>query len=98
MAGETIAFAAHSVNRHDLIGPMATDPRHRGGGVGHALLAACCSDIGASSGAARARISWVGPLRFYAKAGAVVSRVYRNGRLPLRPPSPGELRALGAEA
>ena len=30
-----------------------------------------------------AEIAWVGPIGFYAKAGARVSRVFRTARLPL---------------
>ena len=30
-----------------------------------------------------ADIAWVGPIGFYAKAGAVVSRVFRNAKLTL---------------
>jgi GNAT superfamily N-acetyltransferase len=41
----TVGFAAHSVNRHGHIGPMASDPERRGGAVGNALLSALCEDI-----------------------------------------------------
>jgi GNAT superfamily N-acetyltransferase len=76
--GATIAFAAHSVNRHGLVGPMATDPSRRSRGTGHALLGAVCADVADRFGVATTNISWVGPARFYAKAGATVSRVYLN--------------------
>jgi hypothetical protein len=33
---------------------------------------------------ASAEVSWVGPVRFYAKAGASVSRSFRSYRKPLR--------------
>lgn len=85
--GSTLGFACHSVNRDALIGPMATDPDRQHGGVGNALLAALCEDIATRDGLAEADISWVGPVRFYAKAGASVSRVFRYGRLKLEPPS-----------
>jgi GNAT superfamily N-acetyltransferase len=78
--GETIAFAAHSVNRHTLIGPMATDPTRRSRGTGHALLGALCADVQDRFGVATTNISWIGPARFYAKAGATVSRVYLNAK------------------
>lgn len=81
--GATLGFACHSVNRHALIGPMATDPDRRGLGLGTALLAALCGDIGERFGADEAEISWVGPIGFYAKAGARVSRVFRTARLAL---------------
>jgi GNAT superfamily N-acetyltransferase len=80
--GTTIGFACHSVNRHAWIGPMATDPERRGGGVGNALLAAVCADLEAR-GEVAGDIAWVGPVGFYAKAGARVSRVFRNARLVL---------------
>jgi mycothiol synthase len=78
--GTTIGFGAHSVNRHGLIGPMATDPDRQSRGVGNALLAALCVDIEQIDGRAHAQISWIGPARFYAKAGATVSRVYMNAK------------------
>ncbi|MFN8035612.1 MAG: GNAT family N-acetyltransferase [Acidimicrobiia bacterium] len=81
--GETVGFGCHSVNRDTLIGPMATDPNRRHHGVGRALLAALCADIGARYGVERCDISWVGPVRFYAKSGATVSRVFRYAKLPL---------------
>jgi mycothiol synthase len=78
--GVTIGFGAHSVNRHGLIGPMATDPERQSRGVGNALLAAVAEDVGAREGTPTAEISWIGPARFYAKAGATVSRVYLNAK------------------
>ena len=80
--GETIGFACHSVNRAGWIGPMATDPERQGSGVGRALLGAVCESLGAA-GHADADIAWVGPIGFYAKAGAVVSRLFRNAKLTL---------------
>jgi mycothiol synthase len=72
-------FACHSVNRVGWIGPMGTDPGRRGGGIGHALLGGLCEDL-MVAGIETAEISWVGPLRFYAKAGASVGRVFRTFR------------------
>jgi GNAT superfamily N-acetyltransferase len=80
--GKTIGFACHSVNRAGWIGPMATDPERQGSGVGRALLGAVCESL-AAAGHAEADIAWVGPVGFYAKAGAVVSRVFRNAKLTL---------------
>jgi GNAT superfamily N-acetyltransferase len=79
---ETIGFACHSVNRVGWIGPMATDPERQRAGVGRALLGALCVDL-ETQGLAEADIAWVGPVGFYAKAGAVVSRVFRNAKLTL---------------
>jgi len=81
-ADATIGFACHSVNRRYWIGPMATSANRRHGGVGHALLAAVCADIGAG-GAPAADIAWVGPVGFYARAGARVNRVFRTARRSL---------------
>ena len=78
--GATIGFGTHSVNRRGLIGPMATDPERQSHGVGNALLAALCADIEGRDGGELAQISWIGPARFYAKAGATVSRVYLNAK------------------
>ena len=80
--GTTIGFACHSVNRRGWIGPMATDPERQRGGVGSALLGALCRAL-AAEGVADGEIAWVGPIGFYAKAGARVSRVFRNAKLPL---------------
>jgi GNAT superfamily N-acetyltransferase len=82
--GDTIGFACHSVNRGGWIGPMATDPGRQRTGVGRSLLAAVCAPL-AAGGRAEADIAWVGPIGFYAKAGARVSRVFRNAKLTLSP-------------
>jgi GNAT superfamily N-acetyltransferase len=82
--GATVGFACHSANRAGWIGPMATDPDRRHGGVGRAVLAAVCADL-EHRGHARADIAWVGPIGFYAKCGATVSRVFRTAKLPLYP-------------
>lgn len=79
----TVGFAAHSVNRHGHIGPMASDLERRGRGVGNALLSALCEDIAGTYGTRETEVSWVGPASFYAKAGARVSRVFQNGKLAL---------------
>ena len=81
-SGETIGFACHSVNRAGWIGPMATDPERQRGGVGRSLLGAVCAAL-EDAGRAEADIAWVGPIGFYAKAGATVSRVFRNAKLSL---------------
>ena len=78
----TVGFACHSANRAGWIGPMATDADHRHGGVGRAVLAAVCADL-AQRGHMRADIAWVGPIGFYAKCGAHVSRVFRTAKLRL---------------
>ena len=71
-----VGFACHSVNRAGWFGPTGTDPACRGAGIGHALLAEVCRDA-MVSGYADVEISWIGPMRFYAKAGGSVSRVFR---------------------
>ena len=80
--GETVGFACHSPNRAGWIGPMATDPDRQRGGVGRALLAAACADL-ERRGHRSAEIAWVGPVGFYAKCGATVSRVFRTAKLTL---------------
>lgn len=79
---DTIGFACHSVNRAGWIGPMATDPERQHGGVGGSLLGVVCAAL-EDAGRAEADIAWVGPIGFYAKAGATVSRVFRNAKLAL---------------
>lgn len=76
---EVVGFACHSVNRPGWIGPMGTDPTHGFRGIGHGLLGEVASDL-MVSGLAHGEIAWVGPVRFYAKAGAEVSRVFRTFR------------------
>ncbi len=71
-----VGFACHSVNRAGWFGPTGTDPSCRGVGIGHALLAEVCRDA-MVAGYADVEISWIGPMRFYAKAGGSVSRVFR---------------------
>jgi len=80
--GETLGFACHSVNRAGWIGPMATDPDRQHGGVGRSLLGAVCADL-ETRGHGDADIAWVGPVGFYAKCGARVSRVFRTAKLTL---------------
>lgn len=74
-----VGFACHSVNRAAWIGPMGTDAASRGRGTGHALLGAACIDL-MTANFREAEIAWVGPVRFYAKAGARVSRMFRSYR------------------
>lgn len=81
--GATLGLGCHSVNRHALVGPMATDPDRQGLGIGTALLSALCADVEAVHGLEETEISWVGPIGFYAKAGARVSRVFRTAKLTL---------------
>ena len=80
--GDTIGFACHSVNRAGWIGPMATHPDRQRCGVGRSLLGAVCAAL-AETGRAEADVAWVGPIGFYAKAGATVSRVFQNAKLTL---------------
>lgn len=83
--GDTIAFGAHSVNRHAWIGPMATDPSRRLSGTGRAILAALAEDIDSTFGVPTAEIAWVAPIPFYAKTGAVAHRAFRMHRLRIDP-------------
>ncbi len=83
--GAVVGFACHGANRAGWFGPTATDRSQRGKGIGSALLAACCADA-AAAGWASLEIAWIGPVRFYAKAGAEVARVFTTA--VWRPPSP----------
>jgi GNAT superfamily N-acetyltransferase len=82
-SGVTLGLGCHSVNRHGHIGPMATDPKRQGAGIGHAVLGALCADVAEMHDLAETDISWVGPIGFYAQAGARVSRVFRTAKLTL---------------
>jgi mycothiol synthase len=73
--GSAVGFACHSVSRAGWLGPMGTDARWRGAGVGRALLGAVCRDLMVAE-FADVEICWAGPLRFYAGAGAVVGRSF----------------------
>lgn len=77
--GRALGFACHSVNRAGWLGPMGTDPADRHGGVGHALLGAVCQDL-MVAGRRDVEVAWIGPVGFYAAAGASVSRVFRTLR------------------
>jgi GNAT superfamily N-acetyltransferase len=79
--GPAVGFACHSVSRAGWLGPMGTDPDQSRGGIGQALLSAVCRDLMIAE-MPRVEICWAGPLRFYAKAGATVSRVFRQYRKP----------------
>jgi mycothiol synthase len=79
--GDPVGFVCHSVSRAGWLGPMGTDPGFRRGGVGRALLSAVCRDLMIAE-LPTAEICWAGPLRFYAKSGAAVSRVFRLYRKP----------------
>jgi mycothiol synthase len=76
-ASVPLGFCAHSVLRTGWLGPMGTDPAHQGGGVGSALVAAVAADA-MVAGLADVVISWVGPVRFYAKLGARPQRSFRS--------------------
>lgn len=75
--GDVLGVACHSVNRPGWLGPMATRPDRHGTGVGSALVGAACRDL-MVAGHDHVEIAWVGPVRFYAKLGARVSRVFRT--------------------
>lgn len=83
-AGTAVGFCCHSVQRAGFLGPMGTDPARRGGGIGAALVGAVCRDLMIAD-VGEVQIAWVGPVRFYARLGARISRVYRTWRL--RPPA-----------
>ena len=75
-------FCAWNVNRGGLLGPIASRPDLVGKGAASALLLGGLHHIRAT-GATTTEISWVGPIRPYARIGARVSRtffVYRKRR------------------
>jgi mycothiol synthase len=78
-------FACHGAMRRGWFGPMGTDPAERQLGIGAVLLKRCLADM-RTAGLDTARIGWVGPRRFYARAlGARVERVYWLYRKALLP-------------
>lgn len=73
---QVVGFACHGSTRPGWFGPTGVDPGERLGGVGAVLLRRCLVDIRAQ-GRASAQISWVGPVRFYARTvGAYVDRTF----------------------
>ena len=70
-----IGFFAHSAMRSGWIGPMGTDQAFRSRGVGAAMLAAVCADIG-RRGHPTAEVAWVGPVEYFADRGALVTRTF----------------------
>jgi mycothiol synthase len=74
--GDAVGFVAHSVSRVGWLGPMGTDPQRRHGGVGAALVSAVATDV-MVAGLPTVEVCWAGPVGFYAKLGATVSRSFR---------------------
>jgi GNAT superfamily N-acetyltransferase len=72
-----LGFVAHSVSRAGWIGPLGTDPASQGSGIGSALLGVACRDLMIAE-FDTAEICWVGPVEFYARHGAVVSRTFHQ--------------------
>ena len=75
-------FCAWDVNRAGLLGPIASRPDLIGRGAGRDLLLGGLHRIRAT-GATTTEISWVGPIRPYARVGGRISRtffVYRKRR------------------
>lgn len=75
--GVVVGFACHSVNRLGWLGPMGVDAGRRGDGLGGSLVAEVCRDLQVASRSI-VEISWVGPVRFYAKLGARAHRAFRT--------------------
>jgi predicted N-acetyltransferase YhbS len=78
------AFCAYDVNRGGVLGPTAVRGDLWGQGVGHPLIVGALHRIRAT-GRRQAEISWVGPIRPYARVGAHVSRVFFVYRRTLIP-------------
>jgi GNAT superfamily N-acetyltransferase len=78
MKDEVLAFSAYEVNNIGTgwFGPMGTDDKLRGKGVGGVLLIMCLSEM-KNLGFTKAIIPWVGPIPFYMHyANAKVQRVF----------------------
>lgn len=81
--GEIVAACAHDVNRRGLLGPVAVRPDLIGRGLGVAPLLGALHRMRAA-GQRRAEVTWVGPLRPYARIGATLGRVFLVYRKTLR--------------
>lgn len=69
-----VGAAAHSVGRMGVVGPVAVDPWHFGGGVGAALMSVVLEQL-AVAGLSRVEIAWVSTVRFYVRScGARIGR------------------------
>jgi GNAT superfamily N-acetyltransferase len=79
-----VGFCAHSVLRTGWLGPVGIDLSCQNRGVGSALVSAAATDV-MVAGLADVEISWVGPVRFYAKLGARRSRSFRSYTKVLAP-------------
>jgi GNAT superfamily N-acetyltransferase len=77
-SNEVLAFSAYEVNNIGTgwFGPMGTDDKLRGKGVGGVLLKLCLNEM-KNLGFVKAIIPWVGPIPFYMHyANAKVQRVF----------------------
>ena len=85
-ADRAVAYAAYDIEMFPgTFGSIGTDPRHRGQGLGVALLHACLNAM-KDKGYPRAEIQWAGPIAFYARnCGAIIHRVFRDYRKELDP-------------
>jgi mycothiol synthase len=77
-------FCAYDVNRGGVLGPTAVRGDLWGQGVGRPLIVGSLHRMRAT-GRRQAEISWVGPIRPYARVGAHVSRVFFVYRRTLTP-------------
>ncbi|MBM3672003.1 MAG: GNAT family N-acetyltransferase [Actinobacteria bacterium] len=68
-------FCAYDVNRRGLLGPVGARPDLIGQGVAWPLLVGALHRM-RDDGQERMEVSWVGPVVPYARAGAIVSRVF----------------------
>ncbi len=75
---------AWDVNRRGEVGPVAVRPDLMGKGAGAPLLDAALHQI-RRRGRRRVEVSWVGPIRPYARVGATIGRVFYVYRKTLRP-------------
>ena len=74
--GRITGFAAHGIVGPRHFGPMLTEKRYRGKGIGRVLLLRCLEDLSAA-GLSWSEIVWTGPILFYARGcGAMMGNVY----------------------
>ena len=67
-----VGFACYDATRKGMFGPEGVHPRHRGRGIGKALLLACLHAM-KDERYAYAVIGWAGPVEFYSRTvGATV--------------------------
>lgn len=77
--GQIVGFGAYECTRRNYFGPTGVAEKHRGKGIGTALLLACLCGL-QDLGYAYAIIGGAGPVEFYRKASGAIEIPLREGK------------------